>query len=129
MSGQAVTADTFSPAIEKILDEFLRDAEADVLAATVAAGEAGAEAARAGSPRDTGAYAAGWSWELEPVGGAGRYVRVFNRSKPSLTHLLEMGHEEWIDGERTGRTVPGRPHIAPAADIAARAFEMEVSRR
>ena len=128
MSDLVVTADTFSPAIERILDEALREIDGDLLAAATAAGKAGAEAARAASPRDTGAYAAGWSWEMEPVGGAGRYVRVFNRAKPSLTHLLELGHEEYgFDGEPTGGRVHGTPHIAPAAYVAAAAFLKEAS--
>lgn len=128
MSGSYVTADTFMPAVEKIMDDALRGVDADILAAVTAAGAAGAEAAREGSPRDTGAYAGGWTWELEPVGGAGRYVRVFNRAKPSLTHLLELGHDEYdFSGRATGSRVPGRPHIAPAADAAAEAFERAVA--
>ncbi|WP_296012706.1 HK97 gp10 family phage protein [uncultured Adlercreutzia sp.] len=129
MSGaQLVTADAFTPAVEAIFEEFMDECRDDILAAAMEAGAAGAEAARAGSPRDTGAYARGWSWEMEEAGGTGYYVRVFNRSKPSLTHLLELGHAEWIDGRDTGRRVPGTLHIAPAADAAARAFEEMMER-
>lgn len=129
MSGVVVTADTFSPAIEKILDEYCRDIDGDMAAAAIAAGKAGAAAASAASPKNTGAYASGWTWGIENVGGVGHYVRVFNRAKPSLTHLLELGHAEYgFDGKPTGGTVPGRPHIAPAADIAAAAFIAEASK-
>ena len=129
MSDPVVTADTFSPAIERILGDFLKDVDGEVLSAVKDAGRDGAEAARAMSPRDTGAYASGWTWEVEGVGGTGRYIRIYNRAKPSLTHLLENGHAEYdFHGRKTGGTVKGRLHIAPAADVAMAAFEREVGR-
>ncbi len=124
MSDPVVTAESFAPAVEKIFSEFESSVISGLEGAARAAGKAGAASARAGSPRDTGGYASGWSWELEPgLDGAGVYVRVFNRKKPSLTHLLELGHEIWVGGHDTGRRAPGTPHIAPAADAASAAFE------
>lgn len=125
---QHVTADTFGPAVEAILDEYLRDVEADMLDATRAGGRAAAAALRATSPRATGDYASGWRFEDEEIGGAGFYVRVYNATKPTLSHLLEMGHAEWVNGRDTGRRVPGRPHVAPAAEAGQAAMIREASR-
>lgn len=63
----------------------------------------------------TGAkYSAGWGsdYRVGPEGHA-RAV-VHNTSQPSLTHLLENGHEMFINGHDTGRRVPAYKHIEPA---------------
>ncbi len=125
---QHVTADTFSPAVEAMLDEYLAGVEAGLLEVTRAGGRAAAAALRATSPRATGGYASGWRCEDEEIGGAGFYVRVYNATKPTLSHLLEMGHAEWVDGRDTGRRVPGRPHVAPAAEAGLAAMMREVAK-
>lgn len=124
MSDLTVTADAFSPAVERIFSEFAAQEMAGIAEAVAKAGKVGADSAKAASPRDSGDYASGWAWEVEDaLGSAGVYVRVYNRKKPSLTHLLEMGHEKWVGGRDTGERVAGKPHIAPAADAAYAAFE------
>ena len=63
------------------------------------------------SPVDTGDYRDGWAYSTSKK--AGRIViTVYNKDKPSLTHLLEKGHN--IAGG-TGR-VPAQRHIGPAED-------------
>jgi hypothetical protein len=62
------------------------------------------------SPRDSGEYADGWSRKTNRKGGSTE-VTIYNKEKPSLTHLLEFGHAK-VGGGR----VPGIPHIRPAYD-------------
>lgn len=60
------------------------------------------------SPRDTGKYAQGWASKVEYESAEDIRVRIYNRKKPQLTHLLENGHVK-VDGGR----VDGKPHIGP----------------
>lgn len=62
------------------------------------------------SPKDTGEYAKGWTSKKTKKGGEYRRT-VYNKAKPSLTHLLEKGHAT-VDGGRTEE----QPHIQPAHD-------------
>jgi len=69
----------------------------------------------AGSPRETGAYAAGW--RLRTAMRNHEKVRILsNGAKPQLTHLLEYG---------TRRQQP-RPHIRPAVERAVQELEREL---
>lgn len=63
---------------------------------------------KADSPRDSGEYADGWSRKTNARGGSTE-VTIYNKEKPSLTHLLENGHAK-VGGGR----VQGIPHIQPA---------------
>lgn len=64
---------------------------------------------KATSPRDTGEYARGWSYRVEFESREDIRVRIYNRTEPQLTHLLEYGH-----AKTNGGRVEGRPHIRPA---------------
>lgn len=125
-----MTVDEFSPAVEKILDQFLRDVQGDMRAAVQEGGRAAVDFLKANSPRGSGEYAQGWRYRTEAgLGPTGYYVRVFQAAKPSLTHLLEFGHREYdFGGNATGGTVAGHPHIEPAADVAAQVIVREASR-
>lgn len=63
-------------------------------------------------------YSSGWEsdYKVGPEGHA-RAV-VHNTSQPSLTHLLENGHELFVGGHDTGRRVPAYKHIEPAYEHA-----------
>lgn len=69
---------------------------------------------KATSPRDTGEYARGWTSKVEFESMEDIRMRISNRTKPQLTHLLENGHAT-VNGDR----VDGRPHIRPAEQAAA----------
>ena len=60
---------------------------------------------KADSPRDTGDYAKGWSQKKDGKGGQLSYT-IYNKNKPSLTHLLEKGFTR-----RNGKRQSGIPHI------------------
>lgn len=76
---------------------------------------------RATSPRSKKKgrhYADGWTKKKTPEGQV-----VYNKNKPSLTHLLEKGHAK-VGGGR----VDGKPHIEPAEKRAMQDFENSVIR-
>lgn len=68
------------------------------------------------SPRSLrgGKYARGWTLRVEFESPEDIRVRISNRTKPQLTHLLENGHAK-VNGGR----VDGKPHIRPAEQAAA----------
>lgn len=70
----------------------------------------------AGQGDSTGAYAKSWAYKRDPtIKGKWAYSLVVYSKAPyyRLTHLLEKGHAK-VNGGR----VIGRPHIAPAEEIA-----------
>ena len=73
---------------------------------------------KATSPRDTGEYARGWSSRVEFESREDIRVRIYNRTEPQLTHLLEYGH-----AKTNGGRVEGRPHIRPAEQEAEKKLE------
>lgn len=68
------------------------------------------------SPRGEGAkhYAEGWSMRTQRKRDHVEAV-VYNKDKPGLAHLLEMGH-----ANRDGGRTPGTEHIRPAYEAAER---------
>lgn len=73
------------------------------------------------SPHASGDYAKGWSVTTEHESAQDIRLRVLNRKKPQLTHLLENGHAK-VSGGR----VEGKPHIGPAEQSAVRKLEGKV---
>lgn len=70
------------------------------------------------SPRDTGEYARGWTYKVEFENVQDIRVRIRNRTKPQLTHLLEYGH-----AKTGGGRVQGKPHIRPAEQRAGKKLD------
>ena len=73
---------------------------------------------KASSPKRTGKYAKGWAVTRE-----GNTFITHNKTRPTLTHLLENGHMT-----RGGRRVSGQPHIAPNEQKAIETFEEKVEK-
>lgn len=101
----------FSVTLEKILKDYKQEvAESIEKAYADKAGELVKEIKRT-SPRDTGAYAKGWTKKKQKFADGVSYL-VYNKEKPQITHLLEYGHAK---AGGLGR-VEGIPHIGPARD-------------
>ena len=69
-------------------------------------------------------YKDGWTSKVESENSVSIDIRVHNRKKPWLTHLLEKGH-----AKRNGGRVPGIPHIAPAEKYAVEEYEKRLKAR
>ena len=87
-------------------------------------GKETAEELKTTSPRRTHNekhYADGWKSRVEKDGYGGTTSRVYNTTKPSLTHLLEFGH---------GGPAPAKayPHINPAYQKGAARLEVELKK-
>lgn len=119
-SGVTVSIDGFQSAFEGIVEEFEKEEEEKIKKAVSAGGRAARDQLRGVSvPGATGRYAAGWRSKSENASYGGYYVRVYNGPLYMLTHLLENGHEMWVNGRYMGRRVPAYPHIGQAADVGA----------
>ena len=70
------------------------------------------------APRDTGAYAKGWTVLKGREDACSINMIVYCRKRWRLTHLLEHGH-----AKRGGGRVAARPHIAPAQEAGEKELE------
>lgn len=109
--GVVVDASGFGAAFDDILDDFFRECAVDSKKAVSATGRELVNDLKESSPSKTGKYSSGWRMRTEFDSFGGYYVRVYNVTKPSLTHLLEFGHGG-------PRPAGAHPHIGPAADKA-----------
>lgn len=96
--------------LEDILNEYLQEAGDNANKAFKDVGKDTSADLKATSPRGfhTEHYADGWAYRVSGKGLATKVV-IYNKTKPSLTHLLENGHEVYP----RGRAKP-IPHIEPA---------------
>ena len=62
-------------------------------------------------------YSEGWTYQLETSSFGVVKVTAYNKTKPSLTHLLENGHEAIVFGKHMGR-IKGKKHIKPVQEWA-----------
>ena len=112
----AIDISDISAEIAKALTDEYADAQDRI---NIAAEEIATELAanlKADSPKNTGKYSKGWK-----VTRDGNTFITHNKTRPTLTHLLENGHMT-----RGGRRVAGKSHIAPNEQKANAAFEEKV---
>ena len=112
-------------AIDNLTDEINRQLElyalqvrndTEEISKTVA--EQGVQKLKSTSPRRDGKYADGWAIERQ-----GKVFVIYNKDRPSLTHLLEKGH-----ASRSGGRVRAIPHIGKVETELIANFESELRR-
>lgn len=75
------------------------------------------------APKKTGKYSEGFA--IKKVSSMGETKRIiYNKAKPGLTHLLEVGH---MKSNKKGK-VDGRPHLRPAYDKHVPKMEKRIQR-
>lgn len=106
-----VRVDGMAEALGAVLEDYGQEITETVKRTVKAAGESCKEDIQRRSPKRTGAYRKGWRCETVYDGPNGIRVRVGNKTKGQLTHLLEHGH-----AKAGGGRVEGIPHIRPAEE-------------
>lgn len=100
--------------VAELLDEYNEEFDEAVNRAMHAVAKEAAEKLKATSPRKTGEYAQGWTVKND---FDNKTYTVYNKAKPSLTHLLENGHLEKNQFGVYGRT-EAKKHIKPVEEWA-----------
>lgn len=109
-----VRVDSLASTMSAIARSHARNIEDTSREDLVSVGKSTARKLKSTSPKKHGKYAKGWkATEEKRQAGCGATVVISNSKKPSLTHLLEKGHEK-----RDGGFVSGTKHIEPAFDEA-----------
>lgn len=121
-----VTIDNLQSEIDKILDEYADDLQANINKVTKKIGQKGVQALRNQSKAtfDGKTYASGWTATTEEH-RLYTTVIIHNRKQAGLAHLLENGH---VKANGTGRygMWNGREHIAPVEQELVATYEREV---
>lgn len=113
--------DGLAAAITDVLEEFQEETMQDVKTSVEDAAKFCVRELQENSPELTGDYAKGWRKKTAYESATDIRVDVYNKTDYQLTHLLEDGH-----AKVSGGTVPGTPHIGPAAEKASEKLEKDV---
>ena len=130
LAGSGTYDDPLTLAITGVLESYDEELEATLAKDILDAAEVARQQLRRDSPRTHGGrghYWSGWrvdSKQLDSYGVSGTRAVVYNHNKPTLTHLLERGHDIVRGGHgRRGAVVghvEGIPHIGRAREAALR---------
>lgn len=106
--------------LDRALDDFITDETETMFKAMSQAGKMAKKDVINASPKGPKNYAQGWTIRTKRE-KYGVNVLIYNKTHPSLTHLLEKSHLIANKKGTYGRTSPGHGqviHIAPARDKA-----------
>ena len=130
MARRVIRVDDLGDEIKKIIREYGEDLTVEIDAVGKKVADKGKQAIRNESAalfksrKNLQRYAKGWRVVAEPDRLYVSY-EIYNAKQPTLTHLLENGHE--MRGWATGLPrFPGRPHIDPVAEELSEDFYKEV---
>lgn len=97
-----INADELQSAISSILNDYGRATYSDIKKAVDKTAQQTAKNTKAKSPVKTGKYKKGWGYTKDDVSSDHYSATVHDKTKPSLTHLLQNGHA----GPRPARAYP-----------------------
>lgn len=104
MAKKYVTSNDFGEVMLDLLNEYEDEIYNDVEETAKDISSQALIAVKAASPKNTGEYAAGWTKNTINNKRAGYYcVRIRNRERYRLTHLLNFGHNFKSYGKVWGR--------------------------
>lgn len=123
-----IKIDALGAEIAKKMEKYAAEVAGDVKAEAKAVAKEAVKELKATSPEGPGSkkghYKDGWASKVESENAVSIGIRVYNRKKPGLTHLLEKGH-----AKRGGGRVEGVPHIGPAEQKAVEDYEKRLKER
>lgn len=126
MSG--IKIDALGSEIAKLMEEYASEVAVDTKAEAKAVAKEAVKELKKTSPEGPGSrkghYKDGWASKVEKENAESVSIKVYNRKKPGLTHLLEKGH-----AKRGGGRVEGIPHIGPAEKQAVKEYEKRLKAR
>lgn len=126
MSG--IKIDALGTEIAKLMEEYASEVAADTKAEAKAVAKETVKKLKQTSPEGPGSrkghYKDGWASKVESENAVSIGIRIYNKKKPGLTHLLEKGH-----AKRGGGRVEGIPHIGPAEQNAVENYEKRLKER
>lgn len=97
MSNKITLIDDFQEEIDELFDEITGTCKSALTVATKEMAKSAVKQLKKVSPSNTGKYAKGWSYTQS----GDRYV-VYNRTRASLTHLLNNDHKIIMKGKAYG---------------------------
>lgn len=126
MSG--IKIDSLGTQIAKMMEEYASDVAADMKAEAKEVAKDAIKELKQTSPKGPGSkkghYKDGWASKVERENSVSIDIKVYNKKKPGLTHLLEKGH-----AKRGGGRVSGTPHIATVEQQAIENYEKRLKER
>lgn len=126
MSG--IRIDSLGKEIAKMMEEYASEVAADIKAEARAVAKETVKELKKTSPDGSGSrkghYKDGWASKVETENAVSIGIRIYNKKKPGLTHLLEKGH-----AKRGGGRVEGIPHIGPVEKQAVKDYEKRLKGR
>ena len=84
----------------KALEDYKEVTEETVKETVTEVADGARDVAKSGSPSDTGEYRKGWAVKKTEEKSGKLVLTVYNKNKPSLTHLLEKGHAKRGGGRK-----------------------------
>lgn len=120
-------AETLTVQMERILDDYSLEVKKATNRAIKTVVRGSVSKLRASSPKRKGKYASGWGSKTEGANSGMITVVIYNKTAPSLTHLLERGHVVRNKKGTYGRA-PAHPHIKPVETWANSELPEEIER-
>lgn len=126
MSG--IKIDALAGEVTKLMEEYASEVATDMKTEVKAVAKEAVKELKQASPEGAGSkkghYKDGWTSTVESENAVSVGIRIYNRKKPGLTHLLEKGH-----AKRGGGRVEGKPHISKVEKSAAENYEKRLKAR
>lgn len=123
-----IKVEALADEVMKLMREYADDVSEEMKTEAKAVAKEAVKELKRISPEGTGSkkghYKEGWASKVESENAVSIGIRIYNRKKPGLAHLLEKGH-----AKRGGGRVEGQPHISTAEENAIENYEKRLKER
>ena len=119
-----IKIDSLGAEIAKLMEEYASDVVDEMKAEAKAVAKEAVKDLKQKSPKGAGSKKGHCSSKVEKENAVSIGIKVYNKKKPGLTHLLEKGH-----AKRGGGRVNGTPHISTVEQQAIESYEKRLKER